>query len=490
MNNHLLKGKPILVTGGSGFIGSNLVKKLMEVGAEVYVVGGDGSRGGRRNLEDVGFSIREGINYFNMDLRSQENCRKIIKDMHTVYHLAAKIGGIAYILKHGLDVWKDNTLIDANLFQTVVNNSGVENFIYASTACVYPLKWNKSELPHQNNGWKEADAWTGETHSLYGGSKLIAEKALRMHVQNKNVRAMITRFHNVYGPRSVMKGTGSQVIQALVAKALNNPNQDLEIWGSGNQGRDFIYVTDVADWLTNVFYTKDGKLPQEPVQRGSGVNTTIKEVAQAILDTLNSNVKIVHKPVLDEGEEARIADNSKFEELYPQFPAPLSIKEGINQYIEWALPREAWWKVDDKFVVSFAQTSSSYTPKSTPTMVDKILTVDKSTKEVSVSGNSILLDEYMNQEHHSQVLPRFSTSNEQTSQRLQPVKPIGTYLVEAGLLTAEQVEVALREQKLSRIRFGEVLSKLGWVKQQTIEYMMEKVILPEQQQLYNSIRFS
>ena len=300
-----------------------------------------------------------------------------------------------------------------------------------------------------------------------------------MHVQNKNVRAMIARFHNVYGPRSVMKGTGAQVIQALVAKALNNPNQDLEIWGSGNQGRDFIYVTDVADWLTNVFYTKDDNLPQEPVQRGSGVNTTIKEVAQTILDTLNSNAKIVHKPVFDEGEEARIADNSKFEELYPQFPVPLSIKEGIKQYIEWALPREAWWKVDDKFVVSLAQTSSSYIAKSTPTMVGNIRTVNKSTEEISVSGNSIFLDEYMNQEHHSQV-PLLSAPNEQTSQLLEPVKPIGTYLVEAGLLTAEQVEVALREQKLSRIRFGEVLSKLGWIKQQTIEYMMEKVILPEQ----------
>ncbi len=443
MNYHALKGKPVLITGGSGFIGCNLVKKLVEVGAEVHIAGGNGSRGGRRNLEDVGFDIREGINYFKVDLRSESDSRRVIKDMHTVYHLAANIGGISYILENGIDVWKNNTLMDANVFQAVLNHSGVENFIYTSTACVYPLKTRKTGTAQGSAAWQESDAWTGETHSVYGGSKLVAEKALRMHVQNKNVKTAITRFHNVYGPRSVMQGSGAQVIQALIAKALNNPGQDLEIWGSGNQGRDFIHVSDVVDWLANVFYTKDGELPQEPIQRGSGVNTTIKAVAQAILDTLNSDAKIVHKAVDDEGEEGRISDNSKFKEYYPNFGEPLSIQAGIKDYIEWAIDREAWWKYGMPTV----------SPIFGPTVSNMRSTVA------------------------SQVKP-FGVQDRTTAKTITG-KKLGTYLIEAGLLTTAQLENALKEQKKTPLRLGEVLAKLGWINQQTIEFIMEKVVLSD-----------
>ncbi len=443
MNIHYLTGKPVLVTGGAGFIGCNLVKGLTEIGAEVYVADNE-SRGSKSNLEDVGFEIKSGINYFKVDLRDEQICGELVKGMHTIYHLAADVGGIAYVLKDGLKVWKNNTLIDANMFQSVTSESSVENLIYASSSCVYPLNLSSSKCALQ-----ERDAWKGETHTMYGAQKLLGEKAIKMHATKKGVRSIPVRFHNVYGPRSIMKGNGAQVIQALISKALNNPEQDLEVWGSGKQGRDFIYVDDIVDWLVNIFSTKDGKIPEQPIQRGSGINTSVGEIARIILETLNSSAKIYYKPVPDEGEEGRISDNSIIEELYPQLPPPVSITEGIKRYIDWALERETWWKVEAQNQVSMQ-------------LVNSI-----NSHVITNPPEAVL-------QQTAQVL-----AFQKEGQQSMPSKRLGSYLLEANLITQEQLEIALKEQQKSNTRLGEIISNQGWLSQTTIEYMMDKVVLPE-----------
>lgn len=337
MSTHILSGKPVLVTGGAGFIGSQLVKDLLAVGAEVVVLDNE-SRGSKANLEDVGFEIRVNQNYFKADLRDQDS-QKYFKDFHTVYHLAADVGGIAYALSQGIQIWRNNTLIDANVLDAVVHYQ-IPNFVYASSSCVYPLQLSS---PHR--GLKENQAWQGEMHTLYGAEKLLGEKAIQMHLQKLNsINTAIVRFHNVYGPGSVMRGRNAQVIQALISKALNYPDRDLEVWGSGRQGRDFIYVTDITNWLVNLWLPDTQKFCNQPIQRGSGKNTSVGEIAQHIIDILELDIEIEYVPVVDEGERGRKANNNLFDSLYSHLPQALPIREGLRQYIHWAIEHESWWR--------------------------------------------------------------------------------------------------------------------------------------------------
>ncbi|MEO1621250.1 MAG: NAD-dependent epimerase/dehydratase family protein [Cyanobacteria bacterium J06632_3] len=339
MITHHLFGKPVLVTGGAGFIGSQLVSDLMAVGADITVIDNE-SRGSRSNLEDVGFDIKEGENYYNVDLRDPES-QKYFEGFHTVYHLAADVGGIAYALSEGIKIWRNNTLIDANVFESTLKYK-IPNLVHASSSCVYPLSRSSPRW-----GLKETQAWQGEMHTLYGGEKLLSEKALQMHVQGTSTtNTAIVRFHNVYGPRSIMKGSGAQVVQALIARALNYPQQDLEVWGSGRQGRDFIYVSDITHWLVNLWLPDTQQLPTEPVQRGSGINTPIRNVAQHILDSLDLGIGIDYVPVVDEGEKGRKSNNARFDTLYAHLPKALSIQQGIREYISWAIEHEHWWQED------------------------------------------------------------------------------------------------------------------------------------------------
>jgi len=337
VKTHILTGKPVLVTGGAGFIGSQLVRDLMEVGADVVVIDNE-SRGSKANLENVGFDICVNKNYFKIDLRDPES-QKYFQDFHTVYHLAADVGGIAYALSQGIKIWRNNTLIDANVLDAVLEYK-VPNFVYASSSCVYPLELSSPEI-----GLKESQAWQGEMHTLYGAEKLLGEKAIQMHLKDySTTNTAIVRFHNVYGPRSIMKGIDSQVIQALISRALNYPERDLEVWGSGSQGRDFIYVSDLSNWLVNLWLPDTQKFYDQPLQRGTGINTTIKEVAQHINSLLGLESNIKYVPVPDEGERGRKSDNSTFNALYSHLPNALPIEEGLRRYINWAIEHESWWR--------------------------------------------------------------------------------------------------------------------------------------------------
>jgi len=337
MATHYLSGKPVLVTGGAGFIGSQLISDLMDVGAEITVIDNE-SRGSKANLEDVGFEIQENRNYFNVDLRDPSS-QKYFQGFHTVYHLAADVGGIAYALSQGIKIWKNNTLIDANVFDAVVKYR-IPNLVYASSSCVYPMR-----LSSARRGLKEGQSWQGEMHTLYGAEKLLGEKAIQMHLNGlSTTNTAIVRFHNVYGPRSIMKGRNAQVVQALISRALAYPSRDLEVWGSGKQGRDFIHVADITNWLVNLWLPETQQLPKEPVQRGSGINTPIRDIAQHILDSLDLGIGINYVPVPDEGEKGRKSNNARFEALYSHLPKAMPIQQGIRHYIDWAIEHEDWWK--------------------------------------------------------------------------------------------------------------------------------------------------
>src|SRR5919202_6298110 len=320
--------KNVLVTGGASFIGSHLVEKLLQLGANIVVVD-NLSSGKLENLE----SSKHKIRFIRKDLEyvARDEIMSIFKDQNIVFHLAAVHGGRGYIQKHPADVCS-NLSLDHHVFEAACNNS-VENLIFASTACVYPnelqsrigseYKLKESDSDASNlNGYMSADI-------EYGWSKLMSEIQLNAFIKQYGMRACPVRFVTAYGPRE----NETHAIIALIFKAINKMDPFV-IWGNGQQERDFTYVEDIVDGTIRAAeHVFDGT----PINLGTGKRYKITEVVNLICEILDwrpSRFKFeVSMPV---GPLSRALDNARAKELLRWQPR-FTLKEGLRRTISWYL---------------------------------------------------------------------------------------------------------------------------------------------------------
>ena len=157
------KGKKVLVTGGAGFIGSHLVKKLLGIGCDVYVAD-NFSRGRRENIKP----FLDKIHLYQVDLTKFENCMLATKDVDYVFHLAASVGGIHYIKRENVEGSTPSILMNTNMLEASAR-SGVERFLFTSSACVY------MEKGLELNEFKEEDAFPANPPTTYGWAKIMGE---------------------------------------------------------------------------------------------------------------------------------------------------------------------------------------------------------------------------------------------------------------------------------------------------------------------------
>mgnify|MGYP001472797395 CR=1 FL=1 len=316
----------ILVTGGAGMIGSNLVKTLISQNHDVTVV--DNFWRGKLNyLKNDDVLVTNKI--INADLRDYSKTLEVIQGFDFVFHLADIVAGINYVFDNQLFLWRSNIMINSNAINACIENN-IKNLVYVGTACSYPKEKQSYIGPPL---FKEEDAYPAEPESSYGWSKLMGEYEAELALETGKINVGILRVHNVYGPPCELDPGKSQVIPALCRKAILYPKEPFIVWGSGNQRRSFVYIDDIIDALVDV---PARGMNKGVIQIGTDHSDSIANIAKKIMSISGKDINIQFDLDKPEGDVDRAADCSKAKQILDWSPK-VSIDKGLEKTYEWCL---------------------------------------------------------------------------------------------------------------------------------------------------------
>lgn len=324
------KSVKIIVTGGAGFIGSALVKRLVSEGADVQVID-NLWRGRLENLKltDGSFAIDLDSKFHLSDLTDYSKCLELIRNVDIVYHLADVVGGVDFVFDHESFVFRQNILINTNVLSASMAND-IPNYVYVGTACSFPKHLQMGE---EISALTEEQAYPAEPESSYGWSKLMGEYESEIAQESGRINVGLLRLHNVYGPGASFELSRSQVLPSLILKSILFPKEPFIVWGSGTQYRDFVYVDDVVQSL--ILVTKSG-LNKGVIQIGSELPTTIREAAELIVQISGKSIDIEFDITKPEGDRGRIAVCTRAREILG-WEARTGLKVGLERMHEWIL---------------------------------------------------------------------------------------------------------------------------------------------------------
>ena len=317
---------PVLVTGGASFISSHLVDELVLRGAKVTVID-DLSNGKKENLEKSWDKIK----FIQQDLEYIKNneIMNIFKGNEIVFHFAADHGGRGYINTHPADVCS-NFAIDHHVFDAC-NNTDVEKVIFSSSACVYPTKLQNEigssyQLKESDSDPENLDGYLSADVE-YGWAKLMSEVQMKSFNKQYGLKGCPVRFVTAYGPRE----DTTHAIIALIYKAVEKMDP-FEIWGDGNQERDFTYVEDI---VSGSILAAEKISDMTPINLGTGIRYKMLDVVKMICEILQWTPKEFRfdtsKPT---GALSRSLDNSLAKTLLGWEPK-FSLKDGLAKTIQW-----------------------------------------------------------------------------------------------------------------------------------------------------------
>jgi len=328
-----------VVTGGAGFIGSHLVKKLVEEGRKVIVID-DLSSGSLENLFDLDLKPAD-FEFKKLDLTDYHQTLEALKGGDVVFHLAARIGGIKFL--HGSEsaeflAIQENLAIDANVFRACLERK-IKKIIYPSSSAVYSLDKQYSfgtvffeedlSLESKVKDPKFRFKISINPDGGYGLAKLLAEIQLNLM---KNTKVGIARIFNVYGENEPI-GERAHAIFDLIRKTINYPKEEFVIWGNGSQTRDYIYVIDCADSLIKLEEKISENSPLT-LNIGSGRATSIKEIAEEIIKISGKDIKPIYDSAKPVGPLSRTANIEKAKNLLDWQPK-VNMEEGLKKTYFW-----------------------------------------------------------------------------------------------------------------------------------------------------------
>jgi UDP-glucose 4-epimerase len=274
MTNYSLKGiyKKALVTGGAGFVGSNLVESLLSDGLNVVSID-DYSAGKEKNHEDLKAKYGDKLQSINCDITNKTELAKYFDGVDVVFHQACS--KMTICLKDPLRDLAVNAGGTFNLLELARDNN-VKKFVHVSTGSVYGVaQYFPTDENHPLN-----------PTSYYGVSKLAGEKYARAFSDLYDLNVSMLRYYHVYGPKQDSGNYGG-VIGIFCEKAIND--QDITIYGDGSQIRSFTHVKDVVN-INKIVALKGGK--GEAYNCASGLKVTINEIAEKIIKLADAEVKI------------------------------------------------------------------------------------------------------------------------------------------------------------------------------------------------------
>jgi nucleoside-diphosphate-sugar epimerase len=313
-------GERVLVTGGASFIGSHLVEDLVAEGADIRVAD-DFSSGERENLE----AVEDEIEILSGNLKHWDFADEATANIDTVFHLAADHGGRGYISQYPANC-ATNMALDNIVYEAAAKN-GVDRISFASSACTYPtdIQQERQRLREDMVSFDErGGAYADE---VYGWAKLMGERSLQAYNEQYDIDTSAVRIFTAYGPRE----NETHAIVAFMAKAYARQDP-FQIWGDGEQTRNFTYVKDITRALR---LAAENITDGTPVNAGISRYVTMNEAVEIIFDYLDWEPDEINymtdKPV---GVRHRAADTTRAEELLgwePQY----TVEEGIKNTLDW-----------------------------------------------------------------------------------------------------------------------------------------------------------
>ena len=300
------KGKKVLITGGKGFLGTHLIKKLKEKGPK-----------------SIRIADRD-----KYDLRKYEDCLKATKGMDVAIHLAAKVGGIGFNREFPAELFDDNILMGTYMMMAARKNK-VKKYVALGTICAYP---KFTPVP-----FKEENLWMGypeETNAPYGLAKKMQLVQAQAYRQQYSFNAIFLLPVNLYGPGDNFDPKSSHVIPALIRKfveAKRKNEREVVVWGTGRPTREFFFVEDAAEGILAAAEKYD---KTDPVNLGAGFEISIRELANLIREITGFKGKITWDKTKPDGQPRRMLDVSKARKEFG-FKARTSFEEGLRRTIKW-----------------------------------------------------------------------------------------------------------------------------------------------------------
>jgi len=309
--------KRVLVTGGAGFIGSELTRKLCEQGAEIVVV--DNLINGRReNLEGL---LNDQVQLVVADIRDYQRMAELMKGIDVVFHLAC------LCLRHSIHCPQDNHEVNATgtlKLLAAAMEAGVERFVYTSTGEVYGTpRWAPVTEEHPNY-----------PTTVYGAAKLAGEAYTRAYNLTYGYPTVIVRLFNTYGPRCHHEGDCGEVIPKFLVRAL--AGRPMVIFGDGSQTRDFNYVGDTASGIMMAGMVDDAI--GETINLGRGCPTSIGDLAAEVAVVVGDpDAEIIYDaPRPGDVEGLFFAETTKAR-LLIGYEAKVTLRDGLTKLRDWYL---------------------------------------------------------------------------------------------------------------------------------------------------------
>ena len=307
-DNGFWKSRRVCVTGGAGFLGKVVVRKLRERGVkDVFIP----------HIEDY-------------DLVKLEDINRMLKDANTnmIIHLAAQVGGIGANREHSAEFFYNNLMMGVQLMHCAWETS-VEKFVAIGTICAYP---KFTPVP-----FNEANLWDGypeETNAPYGLAKKMLLVQAQSYRQQYGYNAIFLLPVNLYGPGDNFNPKSSHVIPALIRKCIEANEaglEEIEVWGDGSPTREFLYIEDAAEGILLAAEKYNGP---EPVNLGSGYEISIKDLVKLIARLTGYKGSLIWDTSKPNGQPRRALDTNRACNYFG-FQAKMGFEEGLKNSIEW-----------------------------------------------------------------------------------------------------------------------------------------------------------